>query len=159
VWGELGSALSIVGDAAPRAGAAWFEVKPTLAGRVLARAQIVRQGYVSVLGDYLLYPALQLTPSGAGAMVMTVSGRKLFPSAAYTTLAPGAGAFGDVTVAASGSGRYDRRGRRWGDYSWAIVDPAAAAVWLATEYVPSLSSQTADRRLNWGTRVLEVSTG
>lgn len=159
VWGELGTALSMPGDPAQRAGAAWFELKPTLNRRLLAGAQILKQGYVSVLGNYLLYPALQLTPSGAGAMVMTISGKKLFPSAAYATLAPGASSFGLVNVAAPGSGRYDVRGQRWGDYSWAIADPMAASVWLATEYVPPRSSQTPDHRTNWGTRVLEVGTG
>jgi hypothetical protein len=39
------------------------------------------------------------------------------------------------------------------------MDPTASAVWLATEYVPPLSSQTPDRLSNWGTRVLEVAVG
>jgi hypothetical protein len=39
------------------------------------------------------------------------------------------------------------------------MDPTAQAVWLATEYMPPLSSQTPDRISNWGTRVLEVAVG
>lgn len=158
-WGELGTALTISGDPLPRAGVAWFEVSPTLARGVLANARISRQGYVAVGGNYLLYPALQVTPSGAGAMVMTLSGRTRYPSAAYATLAPGASSFGTVNVAAAGKGSYDRTAERWGDYSWAIADPAGQSVWLATEYVPPKSSQTPDRLKNWGTRVLDVPTG
>jgi hypothetical protein len=158
-WGELGTALTIGGDPVPRAGAAWFEVTPTLARGVLASAHISQQGYVAVAGNYLLYPALQVTPSGAGAMVMTLSGKTHFPSAAYATLAPGASSFGAVNVAAAAKGSYDRTGERWGDYSWAIADPAGQSVWLATEYVPPKSSQTPDRLKNWGTRVLDVPTG
>jgi hypothetical protein len=158
-WGELGTALTIGGDPVPRAGAAWFQLTPDLARGVLASARVTRQGYVAVAGNYLLYPALQVTPSGAGAMVMTLSGKARFPSAAYATLAPGASSFGAVNVAAAGRGRYAPTGERWGDYSWAVADPAGQSVWLATEYVPAKSSQTPDRERNWGTRVLDVPTG
>ena len=58
---------------------------------------------------------------------------------------------------AVGQTAYDAKATRWGDYSAAILDPAAGAVWMATEYIPPLASQTPDRRRNWGTRVFEVS--
>jgi hypothetical protein len=159
VWGELGTSLHVSGDPAMRAGAAWFEVTPSLARGVLGGARMANQGYVAVSGNYLIYPALQLTPSGAAAMVVTLAGKTHFPSAAYATLAPGASAFGPVAVAAAGRGSYSASGERWGDYSWAVADPAGGSVWLATEYVPSKSSQTPDRLRNWGTRVLDVPTG
>lgn len=44
-----------------------------------------------------------------------------------------------------------------GDYSFAVLDTSADAVWLATEYVPPTSSQTSTREANWGTRVFEVA--
>ena len=91
-------------------------------------------------------------------MVGTLSGSDLFPSAAYATLAPGASAFGPVHVAATGATNYDPTATRWGDYSWAVADPSGKGIWLATEYVPPKSSQTADGLKNWGTRVLEVAT-
>jgi hypothetical protein len=158
-WGELDTALTTGGDPLTRSGAAWFQVTPVLARGELADAHIAKQGYVAVPANYLLYPALQVTASGAAAMVMTLSGSTLFPSAAYATLAPGASTFGPVNVAAAGKGHYAPKGDRWGDYSWAIADPAGQSVWLATEYVPPRSSQTPDRARNWGTRVLDVPTG
>jgi hypothetical protein len=159
VWGELDTSLAIAGDPAPRAGAAWFEVRPVIAAAAISSAHIRRQGYVAVSGNYVLYPALQVAPSGAAAMVMTLAGARRFPSAAYATLAPEAGSFGAVTVAAAGATPYDPEAERWGDYSSAVKDPSGASIWLATEYVPPRPSQTTNRVRNWGTRVLEVATG
>jgi hypothetical protein len=159
VWGQLDTAVTIPGDAAQRDGAAWFQVKPHVSKGTVTGASIPRQGYVVVPGDYLLDPALQLTPSGTAAMVMTMTGRSRFPSAAYALLAPGASSFGPVTVAASGTTNYDPSGERWGDYSWAVMDPVGTSVWLASEYVPPKSSQTVDGRGGWGTRVFKVPTG
>ena len=159
IWGQLGTALTIPGDPVERAGAAWFQLKPHVAGGALAGAQIQRQGYVAVPGNYLLYPALQVTPSGAAAMVMTLTGSTHFPSAAYSVLAPAASSFGPVVVAAHGTTNYDPLATRWGDYSWAVIDPEGTSVWLATEYIPPKSSQTTDGARNWGTRVLDVPTG
>jgi hypothetical protein len=159
VWGELDTALTIPGDSAQRAGAAWFQVEPTIAGGVIKSAQIKRQGYVAMPGNYVLYPAIAVSPSGTAAMVLTASGRTRFASAAYATLAPTATSFGLVNIAAPGSSSYDPGAERWGDYSWAVPDPAGTSAWLATEYVPPRSSQTTDGVRNWGTRVLEVGTG
>jgi hypothetical protein len=159
VWGELDTSLTIAGDPTPRAGAAWFQIKPALEGVAIGGAQIARQGYVGVPGNYVLYPALQVAPSGKAAMVMTLTGAKRFPSAAYATLGSAASSFGPLTVAAAGTTSYDPEATRWGDYSWAVKDPARASVWLATEYMPPKSSQTADGLRNWGTRVLEVPAG
>ncbi|MFI5037358.1 MAG: hypothetical protein ACHP93_02665 [Solirubrobacterales bacterium] len=159
VWGELDTALTIPGDSAQRAGAAWFQVEPTVAGGVIKSAQMKRQGYVALLGNYLLYPALAVTPSGTTAMVVAASGKTRFASAAYATLVPAATSFGPVNIAAPGSTSYDPDAERWGDYSWAVPDPTGTSAWLATEYVPPRSSQTIDGVRNWGTRVLDVGTG
>jgi hypothetical protein len=159
VWGELDTALTIPGDSAQRAGAAWFQVEPTVAGGVIKSAQIKRQGYLALFGNYLLYPALAVTPSGTTAMVVTASGKTRFAGAAYATLTPTATSFGPVNIAAPGSTSYDPGAERWGDYSWATVDPAGSSAWLATEYVPPKSSQTTDGASNWGTRVLDVGSG
>ena len=158
IWGELDTGLTIPGDTAERAAAAWFRVQPHLtAGKLDGSTKVLQQGYVAVKGRYFIYPALQVTPGGGAAMVGTLSGSDLFPSAAFTTLAPGATAFGPVSVTATGSTFYDPTATRWGDYSWAVMDPSGASVWLATEYVPPKSSQTADGLKNWGTRVMNVA--
>jgi hypothetical protein len=158
IWGELTTAVTIPGDSAERAGAAWFSVHPHLTGGKLdATSKLLQQGYVAVTGRYFIYPALQVAPDGGGVMVGAVSGNDLFPSAAVTTLRPGSTAFGPVQIAARGSSNYDPAATRWGDYSWAVMDPSGKSIWLATEYVPPKSSQTPDGVRDWGTRVMNVS--
>jgi hypothetical protein len=159
VWGELDTQVTIPNDPEPRAGAAWFNVRPGLTNGVITSAHMQQQGYVSLAGNSVLYPALQVTPAGNAAMVMTLSGLSRFPSAAYSILRDGASAFGPIKVAAAGTTNYDPNATRWGDYSWAVLAPAATSVWVATEYVPPTASQTPDGRRNWGTRVFRVPTG
>jgi hypothetical protein len=158
VWGELGTAVQPAGDSAVRAGAAWFQVKPHLAGGMVTSAHIVRQGYVAAKGQYLLYPALQPDAAGNAAVVFTESNATEFPSAAYATLKAGASDFGPPVVAAKGAGPYFKGSTRWGDYSYAVPGPGDSA-WLATEYIPPKLSQTTDGAQNWGTRVVQVPLG
>lgn len=158
LWGELTTAVTIPGDSTERAGAAWFDVQPHLTGGTLdSKTKMHQQGYVAVQGRYFIYPALQVAPDGGAVMGGAVSGSDLFPSAAFTTLTPASNAFGPVQIAARGSTNYDPGSTRWGDYSWAVLDPSGNSVWLATEYVPPISSQTPDGIRNWGTRVMNVS--
>jgi hypothetical protein len=159
VWGELGTVVDVPGDPTPRAGAAWFQVSPTLTGNAVTGATIVRQGYVSQRNGSLLYPALQADAAGRAAMVFTSTGRRQFPSAAFATLGARDTSFGRIRVTGAGIGPYDPNATRWGDYSFAVLDPGGEAVWLATEYIPPKSSQTSNGRRNWGTRVFEVSLG
>jgi hypothetical protein len=157
VWGELGTSVTIPNDPAARAGAAWFDVRPTISNGVLTAAPLHRQGYVALAGNYLLYPAIQATPAGNAVMVMTLSGHGEFPSAAYSVLPSGGTSFGNVTVAAAGRNNYNPAATRWGDYSWAVLDPSGNSVWMATEYVPPKASQTLDGLRNWGTRVMRLA--
>jgi hypothetical protein len=155
IWGELGTAVTIAGDPIRRAGAAWFHLVPGTGGG-LAGTRIVKQGYVAVKGNHLIYPSVQQMPDGHAVMAFTYSGRYHFPSTAFSVLAPGASAFGPVHVTGYGTTHYDPFASRWGDYSWSILDPGGKAVWSAAEYVPPASSQTPDRAANWGTRVWQV---
>ncbi|MDQ6855495.1 MAG: hypothetical protein M3Z57_00290 [Candidatus Dormibacteraeota bacterium] len=156
LWGALTTAVTIPNDTAERAGAAWFAVHPTLSGSVIGNATITRQGYEVQADRYIMYPAIQADSSGLAVMVFTKTGSGIYPSAAYAVLQPTATAFGGPITAAGGSGPYDPTATRWGDYSFAVLDPGGQAFWLSTEYVPPKSSQTSDGRRNWGTRVLEV---
>jgi hypothetical protein len=156
VWGELTTAVTGE-EGVQHAGAAWFQVRPALAAGILSGARLVRQGYVSQPGADVVYPALQITPAGGGAMVFTLTGPTRHPSAAYSTLPAGGSGFGAPVVAQSGYGVYDPEAERWGDYSWAVLDPSGTAAWLATEYVPPKASQTPDGKHNWGTRVFELA--
>jgi hypothetical protein len=157
LWGELGTSVSIAGDATARAGAGWFEVHPKLSGGKLSTAILKRQGYVVSPHGYLIYPALQADTSGRAAMVFTMTSTVRYPSAAFATLTPTGANFSAPTVYGAGTGPYDPAATRWGDYSWAVLSPTSDAVWLATEYVPPVGNQTSTRQRNWGTRVAEVN--
>jgi hypothetical protein len=157
VWGELGTAVTTSNSGSARAGAAWFAVAPSLVHGVISSAVVRRQGYVADAGNNVIYPALQADASGRAAMVFTVTGPRRFPSAAFATLPAGSSTFGDVTIAAGGTGPYDPKATRWGDYSWAVLDSHTDAVWLATEYIPPKAIQTSTAQRNWGTRVFEVA--
>jgi hypothetical protein len=91
-------------------------------------------------------------------MVFTLSGPTLFASAAFALRPENGRSFGPIKVAAPGSGPYNPNSTRWGDYSFAILDPSGESIWLATEYIPPPSRQTVDGLQNWGTRVIAVST-
>jgi hypothetical protein len=158
VWGELGTAITPAGDSAARAGAAWFKVKPRLAGGVVVGARVVSQGYVDAPGRYLIYPALWPDAAGNAAMGFTESSSTMFPSTAYATLKAGASNFGPPVVSAKGTGPYSRDSRRWGDYAFAVPG-AGDTAWLANEYIPPKLSQTTDGAANWGTRVIRVPLG
>jgi hypothetical protein len=159
VWGELTTAVQPAGDTAVRAGGAWFQVKPKLGASGITGASIVRQGYIASAGKYVMYPAVQPDPAGNAAVVFTLTSPAMFPSAGYATLEAGDEQFSAPVVAAPGSGPYDPKATRWGDYSFAVPDSASDAAWLATEYMPPKSSQTTNGVRNWGTRVLEVPLG
>jgi len=159
IWGEMNTAVKPAGDSMVRSGAAWFQVKPRLAGGVVVGGSPVRQGYVAVARKYLLYGAVQPDAAGNAAVVFTETSRSMFPSSAYATLKAGARNFGAPVVSAAGQGPYFRRSTRWGDYSFAVPATGSDSAWLATEYIPAKSSQTTDGHQNWGTRVVEVPLG
>jgi hypothetical protein len=158
LWGELNTALALPGDPTQLSANAWFKIRPRVRDHQITGADISRQGYVASAGNFLSYPAIQVSPNGSAAMVFTLSGPDFFPSAAYARMSEDGHSFGRIKVAALGSGAYDPNATRWGDYSFAVVDPSGESIWLATEYIPPLSRQTVDGLANWGTRVLEVST-
>ncbi len=158
LWGALDTSVKPQQDSTQRDGIAWFNVQPYLDGNVIGAAVIQNQGYVAVAGNYLLYPAIQASYIGTAAIVMTLTGSTYYPGAAYVFMNGGANSFGNVHLAAPGHGHYYTGSTRWGDYSWAVLDPTGKDFWLATEYIPPKSSWTPDGKQNWGTRVLEVST-
>jgi hypothetical protein len=155
LWGALGTSVTVPHDSVARAGIAWFQVTPHVQNQLLSKAEIVNQGYLASAGNYLLYPAIQVGWDNSAVIVFALSGSKNFPSAAYAVMPAGSKSFKDIRIAAAGTGFYNK-GTRWGDYSWAILDPDQNRFWLATEYVPPVSSQTTDGLTNWGTRVFVV---
>ncbi len=148
LWTALDAAVTAKG--ATTDAAAWFRIDP-------GPGRVTGQGYVVARGANLLYPAIQPEWSGAPAMVFTITSSHINPSAAYTTL----GSRSITTVAAGSSPHLSfsdappYNTARWGDYSFAALDPDGSGIWLATEYIPSAADQ--DPMDNWGTSVFEVS--
>jgi hypothetical protein len=158
IWGALGTSFRPAGDTADRAAGAWFRVKPRLDGSTLGSARLTGQGYIQSKGEYVINPAIQADGDGHAVVAFTLTSANRFPSAAYALLGEDS-AFGSPAVVAAGTGPYDPAATRWGDYSWAVLDPSGTSVWLATEYIPALASQTTDGLRNWGTRVFQVALG
>jgi hypothetical protein len=159
IYGELETALTTGSDPVVRDGAAWFRVQPTLTGNAISAASMLRQGYVSSQGNYLLYPAMAVDSQGHAAMVFTLTGATHFPSAAYAMLGRWGFMFGEPVIPAGGTGPYLPKPGvpdRWGDYSYSLIDTVSDTFWLATEYVPPKPSQTTNGQRNWGTRVLQL---
>jgi hypothetical protein len=158
LWGELTTAFSFPAEPTQLSASAWFKIHPRVRDHHITGATIANQGYVASAGNSTFYPAIQAGPDGSAAMVFTLSGPTFFASAAYALLSEHGQSFGPIKIAALGSGPYNPKSTRWGDYSFAIADPSGEGIWLATEYIPPLSNQTVDGLQNWGTRVFEVST-
>jgi hypothetical protein len=158
--GHLWAGLdTVVGTAAsPRAGIAYFIVKPTLEDGEL-NASIAKDGYVTVAGDSTMYPSIGVTTSGEAAMVLALVGpagtqvfqRGFFPSFAYAPISIPAGA-GDIRLAAPGQTPDDSFSggpgipARWGDYTAAVAD--GENIWMAGERIPGGARF---KGANWGT--------
>ena len=148
LWTALDAAVTVKGASIDAA--AWFRIDP-------APGKVTGQGYVVAKGANLLYPAIQPEQSGPAAMVFTITSSHINPSAAYTTLGSHA-----ITTVAAGTGPHlsfsdapPYNQSRWGDYSFAALDPDGSGIWLATEYIPPAADQ--DPMDNWGTSVFEVT--
>ena len=149
LWTALDAAVTFRGGSSTGDAAAWFQIDPV--GK-----RVASQGYVVAKGANLLYPAIQPQQRGPAALVFTITSGTIDPSAAFTTLGSR-----KITTVAAGAGAhlsfsdffFDEA--RWGDYSFAQLDPSGRGVWLATEYIPPPAFQ--DPNDNWGTYVLEVS--
>jgi hypothetical protein len=159
LWTSIDTAIGPRGGP-KRTGVLWLVVRPTFDGRQVG-GRVTRQGYLAVDTNSLLYGAVAVNARGVGAMVMSLAGPTIFPSAAYAEVRGGR-VSGPVRLMARGVRPYDGgscyqafdgsnliRGCRWGDYSAARAD-AQGRIWLATEYIPDLPRV---EMANWGTFV------
>ena len=144
-WCSLSTAIAIKNDPATRDGVAWFELSTS--------GSIAAQGYVASAGNYLIYPAIVHSASGSTGIVFTLTSGSINPSAAYVFAGSGT-AFGGVHIAALGASPSTDGAARWGDYSWATLDPNGTDLWMATEYVPSGFQNPIT---NFGTRIFDVA--
>ncbi len=162
LWAATTTAIGAPGGP-KRAGVLWLQVQPTFSqGRV--GGSVVRQGYVTVATNSLMYPTVGVNAAGVGAMVMSIAGPTIYPSAAHISM-DGSGVSGPVRVPQVGAGPEDgftcyaafvddrERGCRWGDYSEAVADENGD-IWMAVEWIPN----TARTELaNWGTYIIRVN--
>ncbi len=161
--GKLWSAVNSVvktPNGPTRVGIAFFVVQPLDPNGILS-ASVVKQGYVAVNQENVLFPSIGVNAAGKGAITFTLVGPDFFPSQAFARIDAVGGA-GDVRVAGAGAGPedgfsgYEAFGgadvARWGDYSAAVAD-ADGSIWTAAEFIPN-----APRTLlaNWGTFVSRV---
>jgi hypothetical protein len=164
LWGAVNTAVkSSTGPT--RTGIAYFIVNPS------GPPSLVKDGYVAVAGDSVMFPAFAATASGDGIMSFTLAGPNTYPSAAYVTLdaTNGAGSVKVVNAGKgpsdgfSGFGAYGGTGvARWGDYGAAAV-AADGTIWFAAESINQTCTladfvattftcgDTRTQLANWGT--------
>ena len=149
LWTALDAAVTPRGDSTARDSAAWFQIN-------VGSQSIARQGYVTARGAHLLYPAVGAPQFGSPVVVFTITSKTINPSAAYTVLGSNR-----IRTVATGTDPHKSfsdvqfNEARWGDYSFAQVDPSGLGIWLATEYIPPAADQ--DPLDNWGTYVFKVN--
>jgi hypothetical protein len=143
----------------PRIGIAFFVVG-AIGTPVGVFARVLRQGYVAVDGENVLFPSIAVNRFGFGAMSFTLSGPDFFPSAAYVRFAFGR-PIGSIHVAGAGAGPEDgftgytafggNGVARWGDYSAAVA--ADGAIWMGNEFIPGTPRTV---NANWGTFITQL---
>ncbi len=162
LWATVGTGIGAVGQQ-KRSGVLWLQVAPTFNNGQVG-GSVVRQGYVTVVTNSLMYPTVGVNAAGVGAIVMSLAGPTVYPSPSFISI-DGSGTQGPVRVPEVGAGPEDgftcyrafvgdrSRGCRWGDYSEAVADENGD-IWMATEWIPN----TARTELaNWGTYVMRVN--
>jgi hypothetical protein len=159
IWGGL---TTVVSDGTNvNAGIAYFDVKPSFAGKKMTAA-VQGQGYVSINGNSVIYPGIAVTSDGGAAAALTVVGPSYFPSAAYARLTPSHAIAVNIVAAGtapqddlSGYPEYGGAGAaRWGDYSWGVAN--GGSLWLATEYIPG-GIDAVSYLTNFGTFVYSIN--
>jgi hypothetical protein len=180
LWGGLNTELQVSSGhhdkGTLQVGIAYFVVKPSWDEGAL-RGQIANQGYVAANGADVLFPSIGVTNEGQGVIVFTLTGKSLYPSAAYVTISM-EGTGKSITVAAFGKSPSDGFTEfqnfgtpafrpRWGDYSAAVSFDGK--VYFATEFIQHKSCSdkawlvdpscggTRGRSANWGTSISVLS--
>lgn len=168
--GALNSAVNADNDPVTRDGAAWFELTPVLNhDQDVDGASFIQQGYLATAGKFLIYPAIVQATNGTIGIAFSITSRTLNPSTGYAVLASGSTQFSKLHITQFGSGP-DKgftcnivgfQHCRWGDYSWAGLDPNGIDLWMAAEdIVPHVATQIVSGqalKTDWGTQVWDVN--
>ncbi len=141
LWGATSTAVQVGGDL--KAGIAWFAVVPWMDGKGNVDGKVIRNGYIALTNNNLIYPAIAIASNGKGAIAFTIVGEDYYPSAGYVQINK-YGLVGPIHVAAAGLGPSDGftsykafvgdpPRTRWGDYGATVTD--GSSIWLASEYI------------------------
>ncbi|HLW16914.1 MAG TPA: hypothetical protein VKV69_06125, partial [Actinomycetota bacterium] len=179
LWSAVNTLLPAIQDGAsgmngdPRTGIMYFEVAPSIVGGTV-HATMVRDGYVQIPKQNVLFPSIAASPKGPVVIGFSVSGVGYYPSAGWARLDGLAkGQAPDIHI--SGMGKEPEDGftgycvqgilsnignqcsdekARWGDYSAGVVDEHGC-VWLAAEYISGIRRDPLAG--NWSTYVTRVA--
>ena len=161
LWATTSTAVGARGED-KRVGTLWFQVNPTFSDGQVG-GTVVKQGYVAVAENNLLYPSVGVNASGEGAIVMSLAGPTVYPSTSFISIDK-KGVGNNVRVTKYGAAPDDGftcyeayvgsrdRGCRWGDYSEAVADENGD-IWMATAYIPDTERT---ELANWGTFVMRL---
>jgi hypothetical protein len=157
-----------------RVGIMYFKVIPSMTGGTLT-VKSLRDGYVQVPNNNVLYGSIGPRADGATVMTFTLAGIDNFPSVAWTRLDGVSSTTGPVVHVArvgaapqdgfSGVGQLGQQGlpdlppcgpcvSRWGDYSATQVADNGC-IWGAAEYIPT-GKHDAFGQTDWGTGIYSV---
>lgn len=184
LWTAVNTQLSPSPDAAghatdPRVGVMYFQVKPTLsADGSSLQASLVRDGYVQVADNNVLFGSVAPRVDGATVVSFTIAGVDYFPSQGWARidgLAPGEapvvhianlgkapedGFTGLGLIGGQSAGLLPDEPScgpcvaRWGDYSATQVDENGC-IWGANEYIPT-GTHDSINATDWGTGIYHV---
>lgn len=163
LWTTLSTAVTIGTSTVEHDGIAWMELSVALANST-PTVSVAAQGRIASRGVDLLYPAITVSPAGSTAIAFSLTSQAINPSVGYLVRPSGVTSWGNILVAATGTGPENGftcslgSTCRWGDYSALVVDPGTGQFWGGAQYIPPRSSQ-ADTQgggaTNWGTRLYE----
>jgi hypothetical protein len=174
LYASTGTILNVLGEDV--GGIIYWIVEPQPLTRAGLNANLIKDRYIAVVGNHLVFPAIAVAGSGKGLIGFTLVGPDYYPSAAYSELDKN-GNVNAISLAALGVGPQDGfseystvpafvGGRpRWGDYSAAVS--TGKSIWFATEYInqtctfeeyvlDTTCGGTRTALANWGTRVGQV---
>jgi hypothetical protein len=160
-----------------RTGIMYFAVRPSVTNGQLS-ATMVRDGYVVVPRQNVLFPSVGANPAGHVVMGFTLSGVDYYPSGAWAQL-DGLGPNQAPTVHVSAAGAAPEDGftgycgagllpfplnnlgglctdgiSRWGDYSFTVVDEKGC-IWTAAEYISGGARDPIAG--NWATSITRIA--
>ena len=179
LWSAVNTLLPAIQEGAegmngdPRTGIMYFQVAPSIVGGAV-HAKMVRDGYVQIPKQNVLFPSVAASPNGPVVIGFSVSGIGYYPSTGWARLdGLAAGHAPDVHIAGIGKapedgftgycvqgilsnigGQCSDEKARWGDYSAGVVDERGC-VWLANEYISGIHRD--EFAGNWATYVTRVA--